>query len=174
MAPRISARRGQNSAGSVPILAEVVEQLTKRVEHSSGLQQLLVAERLERRAPAGLVAGPPLLDDGPTALGQRDQDDTPISLGALALDEAGSRERVEHLGDGCGGQVGGTGQFARGQLVVLSQPEQESVLCVAQLAWVARLAPAESTDRRNRALEGPPSWPVLGAAEMCDSPNGAR
>jgi hypothetical protein len=146
------------------LLGELVEESAEAVEHGGGDPQVIFAELAEGGAEAGLEPGPALLDESPSPFGEGGEDHPPVLVGAGALHEAVVGERIEHLGDAGWTEVGGQGEFAGGHAIPVAQPEQQTVLSVAELPRPVALAPAHPAHRRHRALER--SAQVLGAVAL--------
>lgn len=134
------------------LVGEFVEEGTQPVEHCGGEEQLLAAEIIERGLEAGLDAGPSLLDQGSSDLGERGHHNAPVAVGAKALDEALGGKSLEHLGDAGGAEVSGERQLAGGHGAA-AQAEQQPVLSVAELPVTSDLPPAEPSERGHRPLE---------------------
>ena len=85
--------------------------------------------------------------------GERAGHDPPVVRRAVARDEAELDQRVEHVADGGGGEVGGDGELAGRELVAVGQGEEELVLGEARRPGPVRLAAAQPAHRDHRALE---------------------
>jgi hypothetical protein len=137
----------------VPLVGDLLEHVTQTVEHRGSHHEFVLAEALQCGAEAGLELSAPLLDQGKPALGERREHHAPVAVGALALDQAGGSEALQHLGDAGRAQLGGLGEVAHGHLDSVAQAEQQAVLGVGQPAGAARLTPAQPAHRGHRALE---------------------
>ncbi len=135
------------------LVGDLLEQITQTVEHRSGHHEFVLAEALQGGAEARLEASAPLLDQGEPTVGERGEHDPPVPVGALAVDQPGRGEALEHLGDAGRTEVGGLGEVAHGHLIAVAEAEEQAVLRVGEPARVARLTPAQPTHRRHRALE---------------------
>jgi hypothetical protein len=136
-----------------PLVGDLLEQIVETIEHGGGHHEFVLAEALQSGAEAGLEASAPLLDQGEPAIGERGEHDAPVAVRALALDEAGGREPLQHLGDAGRAQLGGLGEVAHRHLTAVAKAEQQSVLRVGEPTRVARLTPAQAAHRGHRALE---------------------
>jgi hypothetical protein len=148
----------------VTLVGDLLEEIAQPLEHRGGHHEFVLAEALQCGAEARLEASAPLLDQPASAIGERGKDHAPVTLGALALDQAGRREPLEHLGHAGRTQIGGHREVAHGHLSVVAQAEQQAVLRVGEAAGVARLTAAQATYRRHRALER--SGHVLGGVAL--------
>jgi hypothetical protein len=136
-----------------PLVGDRLEQVVEPLEHGSGHHEFILAEALQCRAEARLEASAPLLDEGEPAFVEGREDDAPVAVGALALDETGRGESFEHLGHARRAEFGGLGEIAHGHPTPVAQAEEQPVLRVGELARAARLAPVQPAHRRHRALE---------------------
>jgi hypothetical protein len=138
----------------VPLVGDLLEEAPQPLEHGSSYHEFGLAEGLQCGAEAGLEAGTPRLDERTAALGEGREDHTPVALGALALNEAGRAEPVEHLGDAGGTHLGGASQVTHRHPGLVAKAEQQAVLGIGELTRTAGLAPAQPAHRRHRTLEG--------------------
>ena len=130
------------------------EHVAQPVEDGGGDEQIPIAERLEGGAQARFEAGTPLLDQGTPGLGERGEHHAPVAVGAVAVDEPGLSEPLQHLGHARRAELGRTRQVANRHLGLVAKAEQQAILRVGELARAAGLAPAHPAQRGQRALEG--------------------
>jgi len=135
------------------LVGDLFEQTTQPVEHRRGHHEFLFAEPIQCRAEPRLEARPALLDESAPALGERGEHDTPVAVGALALDEAGGCESFEHLGHARRAQIGGVREVAHRHLSLVAKAEQQAVLRVGELARSVGLTSAQPAHRSHRAFE---------------------
>jgi len=136
-----------------PLVGDLLEHVAEPVEHSSGYHEFVFAEGLECGAEPRLEPGPAFLDEPSPIVGERGEHDAPVAIGALALDETGGREPLEHLGDARRAEVGGNREVAQRQPTLVAKAEQQAVLRVGELARAVGLTPAHSSQRGQRTLE---------------------
>jgi hypothetical protein len=148
----------------VPLVGDLLEEIAQPLEHRGGYHEFVLAEALQCGAQARLEASAPLLDQGEPTIGERGEHDAPVTVGALALDQTGRGEALEHLGHAGRAQLGGLGKVAHGHLTAVAQAEEQAILRVGEPARVARLTPAQPAHRRHRALER--SGHVLGGVAL--------
>jgi hypothetical protein len=139
----------------VPLVADLLEEVAQPLEHARGYHEFVFAEGLQCGAEAGLEASPPLLDETASAPGERGEHDAPVSVGAVALDQAGSSESFQHFGHARRTQVRSLRQVANRHLTLVAKAEQQAVLRVGELARAVGLAPAQPAYRGHRSLERP-------------------
>ncbi len=137
------------------LIGDLLEQIAQPLEHGSRYHEFVLAEGLQCGTEVGLEAGPPLLDQTASLLGERGEHYTPVPVGTPALDEAGRSESFQHLGHARRAQVRGLREIANRHLTVIAKAEQQAVLRVGELARAAGLAPAQPPHRGHRALERP-------------------
>jgi hypothetical protein len=147
-----------------PLVGDLLEEIAQPLEHSGGCHEFILAEALECGAEARLEPRPALLDEATAAVGERGEHDAPVALGPLALDEAGRREPLEHLGHARRAQIGGVREVAHRHLRLVAKAEQQAVLRVGELARSVGLAPAQPSHGSHRTLER--SRDVLGGVAL--------
>jgi hypothetical protein len=138
-----------------PLVADVLEEVAQPLEHLGRYHEFVLAEGLHCGAEAGLELSPARLDETPSALGERREDDAPVAVGAPALDQAGPGESFQHLGHAGRTEVRSLREVANRHLTLVAKAEQQAVLRVGELARAVGLAPAHPAHRRHRALERP-------------------
>ncbi len=136
-----------------PLVGDLLEQIAQPLEHGGGHHEFVLGEGLQGGAQARLEASPPLLDQPAPADRERGEHDAPVAIGTLALDEAGRREPLQHLGHARRAQIGGIREVAHRHLSLVAKAEQQAVLRVGELARSMGLAPAQPSHRSHRALE---------------------
>jgi hypothetical protein len=139
--------------GASSLVGDVLEQAAQPLEHRGGYHEFVFAEGLEGSPEERLEASTPLLDEPAAAVGERGEDDAPIAVGAVALDQPGCRQPVEHLGDAGRAQLGSTGEIADRHLSLVAQAEQQPVLGVGELTRPVHLAAAQPAHGGHRAFE---------------------
>ena len=132
---------------------DLLEEIAQPLENLGGYHEFVFAEGLECGAEPGLEASPALLDETAAAVGEGSEHDAPIPVGAVALDESGRRQAVQHLGDAGRAQIGGRRQIANRHLALVAKAEQQAVLRVGELARSMRLPAAQPSYGSHRALE---------------------
>jgi hypothetical protein len=137
----------------VPLVGDLLEQTAQPLEHRGGHHEFVLAEGLQCGAVSRLEPSAPLLDQPTPAVGERGEYHAPVALGALAVDQPGRRETVQHLGDARRAQVGGVREVAHRHLSLIAEAEQQAVLRVRELARSVGLASAQSPHGSHRALE---------------------
>jgi hypothetical protein len=147
-----------------PLLGDLVEQVAQPVEHGGGDEQISFAEPLHCGAEARFEPRAALFDESTTVLGERREHHAPVAVGAVAFDEAGRGEPLEHLGHAGRAQVGGVREVAHRHLTLVAKAEQQAVLRVGELARTVGLATAQPSHRGHRALER--SGHVLGGVAL--------
>jgi hypothetical protein len=135
------------------LVGDVLEETPEPLEHRGGHHEFVLAEGLQGGAESRLEPSAPLLDQPTAALGERREHDAPVAVGALAVDQPGPREPVQHLGDARRAQLGGVREIAHRHLSVVAKAEQQAVLRVGELARSVGLAPAQPSHGGHRALE---------------------
>jgi hypothetical protein len=143
--------------GGNPLLGEFVEHPPEPIEDGGGDEQFLVAELGHGGAEPGLELAAPSLDELLSPVGELGEHHAPVLVGAGALHEPGLGESVEHLGHAGGTEVRGVGQLARGEtpLLALPEPEEQSVLSVAEPSGHPDLPAAHPPKSGHRAFERP-------------------
>jgi hypothetical protein len=136
-----------------PLVGDLLEEAAQPLEHRRGHHEFVLAEGLQCSAEARLEASPALLDQSAPAVGERGEDDAPVTFGALALHQSGRRQPLEHLGHAGRAHVGGIGHVADRHLSMVAKAEQQAVLRVGELTRSVRLAPAQAAHRSHRTLE---------------------
>jgi len=136
-----------------PLVGDLFEQVAQPLQHLGGYHEFSLAEGLQCGAEPRLEARAPLLDESAPAVGERGEDNATITVGALALDETGGREPVQHLGHARRAQVGGIREVADRHLRLIAKAEQQAVLRIGELARSVGLAPAQPSHGGHRALE---------------------
>lgn len=147
-----------------PLLGDLLEHVPETLEHRSGYHEFAFAEGLECGPEAGLEASSALLDETAPAVGERGEHHAPIAVGAVALDQSGCRQPVQHLGDAGRTQIGGERQVANRHLTLVAKAEQQAVLRVGKFARSMRLPSAQPSHGGHRALER--SRNVLGGVAL--------
>jgi hypothetical protein len=147
-----------------PLVGNLLEQVAEVVKHGGSDEQIVFAEPLHCGPEARFEPCPAFLNEPTTVLGERREHHSPVAVGALALDEPGRGEPVEHLGHARRAQIGGFGEIAHRHLTLVSKAEQQAVLRIGELTRTVGLAPAQPADRRHRALER--SGHVLGSVAL--------
>jgi hypothetical protein len=135
------------------LIGQLLEHDPEPVEYGGGGQQVLVAERVQCVAELRLGARTTVLDEGAAAFGEGREHDAPVATGPDPLHQPGGAEALTHLGHARGTEVGGVGQIAERELALVTEPEQQAVLRVGELAGAVGLAPAHPSQRGNRSLE---------------------
>jgi hypothetical protein len=138
---------------AAPLVGDLLEQTAESLEHRGGHHEFVFAEGLQCGAEARLEPSAPLLDEPAPAIGERGEHHAPIALGALAVDESGRREPVQHLGHARGAQLGGVREVAYRHLSLVAKAEQQAVLRVGELARSVGFAPAQPSHGGHGALE---------------------
>lgn len=136
-----------------PLVGDLLEEIAQPLEHRGGHHEFLLAEGLQCGTEARLEARPPFLDQAPTAVGERCEDDAPVVLRTPTQDEVRRLETVQHLGDARRAQIGGLREVARGHLAVITKAEQQAVLRIGELARTMGLASAHPSHGGHRSLE---------------------
>jgi len=136
-----------------PLVGDVLEQTPQPLEHRGGYHEFVLAEGLQGGSEPRLEPSPPLLDEATSAAGERREHDAPVPLGAVALDQAGCGQPLEHLGDAGRAQLRGTREVANGHLALLAEAEQQAVLGVGQLTRPVRLPATQPSHGTHRAFE---------------------
>ncbi|HSC03654.1 MAG TPA: hypothetical protein VLC49_10050 [Solirubrobacteraceae bacterium] len=139
----------------VPLVADLLEEVAQPLEHAGGYHEFVLAEGLQCSAEAGLEASPAVLDETASVLGERGEHDAPVTVGALAPDQAGSSESFEHFGHARRTQVRSLRELANRHLTLVAKAEEQTVLRVGELARSVGLAPAQPPHRGHRTLERP-------------------
>lgn len=139
----------------VPLVADLLEEVAQPLEHAGGYHEFVLAEGLQCSAEAGLEASPAVLDETASVLGERGEHDAPVTVGALAPDQAGSSESFEHFGHARRTQVRSLRELANRHLTLVAKAEEQAVLRVGELARSVGLAPAQPPHRGHRTLERP-------------------
>jgi hypothetical protein len=138
----------------VPLVSDLLEEVAQPLEHGSGYHEFALAEGLQGGTEAWLETRAARLDQPAAALGEGREHDAPVALGALARNEPGGGEPLEHLGHARRTQVGGACQLADRHPGLVAKAEQQAVLGIGELTRTAGLAPAQPAHRRHRTLEG--------------------
>jgi len=139
----------------VPLVADLLEEVAQPLEHAGGYHEFVLVEGLQCGTEAGLEASPARLDETAPAVGETREHDAPIALGALALDQTGPGESLQHLGHARRTQVRSLRELANRHLTVVAKAEEQAVLRVGELARAVGLASAQTAHRGHRALERP-------------------
>ncbi len=137
----------------VTLGSDVLEHAAQPIEHGSGDEELLIAEGLEGDTQAWLETRPALLDELAACIGERAEDHAPVLVGAVALNEPGSREPFQHLGHAGRAELGRAREVACRHSGPVAQAEQQSVLRVGELTGTPGFAAAHPPQRSQRALE---------------------
>jgi hypothetical protein len=146
------------------LVGDLLEEIAQPVEHGGGYHEFVLTEGLQGGAEPRLEARPALFDQPAPAVGERREHDAPVTVGALALDEADRQESLQHLGHARRAQVGGIREVAHRHLSLVAKAEQQAVLRVGELARSVGLASAQPSHRSHRALER--SRDLLGGAAL--------
>jgi len=141
------------TALAAPLVGDLLEQTPEPLEHRGGHHEFVLAEGLQCGAEARLEPSAPLLDQSAPANGERGEHYAPVAVGALAVDESGRREPVQHLGHARRAQFGGVREVTHRHLNLVAKAEQQAVLRVGELARSVGLAAAQPPHRSHRALE---------------------
>ncbi|MFZ0379642.1 MAG: hypothetical protein WAL38_17570 [Solirubrobacteraceae bacterium] len=136
-----------------PLVGDLLEQIAQPLEHSGGHHEFVLAEGLQSGAETRLEPSAPLLDQPASTIGQRGMHHAPVAVGALAVDQTGGREPVQHLGHARRAQVGGVREVAHRHLSLVAKAEEQAVLRVGEFARSVCLASAQPPHRSHRALE---------------------
>ena len=136
------------------LVGDLLEETAQPLEHRRGHHEFVFAEPIQCRAEPRLEPRSALLDEPAPAIGQRGEHDTPVAVGALALDEPRRSEPLQHLGHARRAQIGGVREVAHRHLSLVAKAEQQAVLRVGELARSVGLTPAQPAHRSHRALEG--------------------
>src|SRR5690242_14009799 len=139
----------------VPLVADLLEEVAQPLEHARRYHEFVLAEGLQCGAEAGLEASPARFDETASTIGERGEHDTPVAIGAPAVDQTGYRESFQHLGHARRTQVRSLRQVAHRHLTLVAKAEEQAVLRVGELARAVGLAPAQPAHRGHRALERP-------------------
>jgi hypothetical protein len=138
----------------VTLGSDLLEHAAHPVEHGSGHEKLLIAERVEGGAQPWFETSAALLHEVAAGIRERAEDHAPVLVGAVALDQPGGGEPFQHLGHAGRAELGRTREVAGRHTGLVAQAEQQPVLRVGELTGAPRLAPAHAPQRSQRALEG--------------------
>jgi hypothetical protein len=144
---------GELDASGAPLVGDLLEQIAQPLEHSGGHHEFVFAEGLQSGAETRLEPRAPLLDQPASTIGERGMHHAPVAVGALAVDQSGRREPVQHLGHARRAQVGGVREVAHRHLSLVAKAEQQAVLRVGEFARSMGLTSAQSPYGSHRALE---------------------
>jgi hypothetical protein len=136
-----------------PLVGDLLEQIAQPLEHRGGHHEFVLAEGLQCGAESRLEPGAPLFDQPAPAVGERGEHHAPVAVGALAVNQSGRRETVQHLGHARRAQVGRVREVAHRHLSLIAEAEQQAVLRVRELARSVGLASAQPPYGSHRALE---------------------
>jgi hypothetical protein len=140
-------------ASAAPLVGDLLEQAPEPLEHRCGHHEFVFAEGLHGGSELRFEPSAPLLDEAAPAIGERREHYPPVPIGALAVDQSGCREPVQHLGHARGTELGGVREVAHRHLSLVAKAEQQAVLRVGELARSVGLASAQPPHRSHRALE---------------------
>jgi hypothetical protein len=149
---------------NVPLLGDLLEEVPEALEHRGGYHEFVLAEGLQCGTEPGLEPSAPFLDELPPVVCERGQDDAPVAVGPLALDESGGGQPFQHLGDARRAEVRGAREVANRHLTLVAKAEQQAVLRVGEFARSVGLASAQPSHGSHRAFER--SRNVLGGVAL--------
>jgi hypothetical protein len=136
-----------------PFVGDLFEEIAQPIEHRGGHHEFILAEGLQCGPEARLEPSAPLLHQLASGAGERGQDDAPVTVRALALDESGCGQPVEHLGDAGRAELGRASDLAHRHPVLVTKAEEQPVLRVGQLARSMRLPSTQPSHGGHRTLE---------------------